>query len=127
MSLVSHTLVFDDSIEGTANVYTSAEHNSVLGAPDRLFVIVVTSQVSVASGTPTLTLQFEMSADERTWLNAAGTAEINSATINTADRTVLAASGSAGLRFVRFRIALGVATSPRIRVQVWVTGRDNVT
>lgn len=127
MSLVSHTLVFDDSIEGTTAVYTSAEHNLVLGAPDRLFVIAFTSQVSVASGTPTLTLQFEMSPDGRTWLNASGTPEINAQTISTTDRTTLAGSGSAGIRFVRFRLQLGGATSPRARVQVWVTGRDNLS
>ena len=127
MSLVSHELVFDDSIEGTSDVYTAAEHNSMLGVPDRLLVIVFVSQVSVASGTPTFTLQFEMSPDERNWMNVDSTPEINGDTISTTARTTAAGSGSPGTRYVRFRMALGGATSPRARVQVWVTGRDNVS
>jgi hypothetical protein len=98
MSLVSHTLAFDDAIEGTTSVYTSADLNGTLGVPDRLLIVVFATQVTAASGTPTFTLQIEMSPDERNWMNVE-----------------------------RFRLQLGVATSPRARIQVWVTGRDNVT
>lgn len=126
MSLVSHTLVFDDAIEGTTSVYTSGDLNETLGTPDRLLIVVFATQVSSASGTPTFTLQIEMSPDEQNWLNVESTPEIDAQNLSTTARTTLAASGSPGLRYVRFRLQLGVATNPKAKIQVWVTGRDNV-
>lgn len=109
---------------GTSSLYTSPEWNDVLGAADKLWLFVVVSEV--VGATPVLFVQIETSANDVDWANLNTNPEINRVTITGGARTVIRAdaiTNACGL--ARLRVALG-ASDDQARVQVWVTGRDNV-
>jgi hypothetical protein len=120
-----HFLVFDDAIEGTTATFSNSRFNAQLATADRFQIMGVVSQVGVSSGTPTLTVQLQHSADNRNFVDKSGTAEIDAATLSTTAVTVVSGNdaGSVPLGgFLRLEITLG-GTSPKARVRLWVTGR----
>jgi hypothetical protein len=122
---IFHTQVYDDAIEGTTAVYTDPRFNAEIASADKLVIMGTVSQVSVTGGTPTITVQLEHSADNRTFVNKSGTAEINAATLSATAITPVSGNdpGTVPLGgFARLRIVLG-GTNPRAKVQLWVTGR----
>lgn len=116
-------LAFDEIIAGTGNTwYTPESYQSEIGACDFL---VVTAQVTGVSGTlPTLTCQFEQSADGRNWLANGATPEINGWGFAN-DGITSAAPGNPFLRLMRLKITLG-GTNPACRLKLFVAGRASV-
>jgi hypothetical protein len=122
---IQNDLVYEGIIDGTTSVYMDPKWQDRLGVPDRLVLFVVADGASGTS--PTLLVQLEESADQLNWVNCQGTAEIPATSISTSATTVLV--GHLGTAFpipafIRARIQLG-GTSPRARVRLWVTGRDD--
>src|SRR4051812_44198546 len=124
---VFHSLVFDENIEATTNIYTDASWNAQLGLPDKLTIFALTDTVSGTS--PTLSVQIEEGPDQVHWQSKLGTAtttaEIFSTALSAAANTVAVGRDAGAVpsaAFIRLRIALG-GTSPKAHVRVWVTGR----
>lgn len=124
---VFHTLMFDENIEGTTALYTDPSHNGLLGLVEKLSIFAVSDSCGVVSGTITLTVQIEESADQVRWSNKAGTAEINAATLSTSAVTVSVGRDAGTVPssgYVRLRISLGgTGTSQEGHIRIWVTGR----
>jgi hypothetical protein len=123
---IFNQLVFDGYVNGTANVFSNAAFNDLLGSTDQLSITGYTAQVAGTS--PTLTVQIEHSPDNFRWINRNGTAEIAAAALSIgAETTVQGHDGNPNARptlgFARLRIALG-GTGPAGQVRVWVIGRD---
>jgi hypothetical protein len=123
---VFHTVVFDDTVEGTTAVYTGPQHNSILGFPDALSIYGYAAQAAGTS--PTITVQVEHGPDERRWINRNGTAEVNAVSLNAATETPFSGNdlnpaGTTRLGFARLRVQIGGTGSPKARVKIWVTGR----
>lgn len=120
------TLVFDDTVVGTGNAYTSPQFEDLLGQSDRTALQAVTDLVS---GTlPTLTVSFEHSSDGRNWAAKNGTAEINGTTLVptvTNNFSGAEAGTNPGHGRARLRIALG-GTNPQAHVKIYATGRSRV-
>jgi hypothetical protein len=119
---VFHSLVFDENIESSANIYTDASWNSQFGLPDKLTIFALTD---TASGTPTLTVQIEEGPDQVHWASKSTTGAEISTTIPTTANGLLVGrdpgtTPSAG--FIRLRIAL-TGAGAKSHVRVWVTGR----
>jgi hypothetical protein len=128
---IFNQLVFDGYVNGTTAVYSNPALYDLLGATDQLSVTGYTAQVTVGSGTPTLTVQVEHSADSIRWINRNTAAEIAAATLSTSTETpVQGHDGNPNTRptlgFARLRIALGTlaGSSPAGQVRLWVIGRD---
>jgi len=129
---VFHSLVFDENVETTGNIYTDASWNSQLGLPDKLTIFALTDTVTgTGTGTnqPQLTVQIEEGPDQVHWQSKLGTAtttaEIFNATLQTSANTIAVgrdAGTTPSAGFIRLRIALG-GTSPKAHVRIWVTGR----
>ena len=120
-----HILAYDQILEGTGTTYTDPQLQPTFGSADLLRLFAVAEQVTVTSGTPTLTVQLEESADRVMWSNKTGTAEINAVTLSTTAVTMARGfdNGSTpNSGFIRMRLTLG-GTNPRARVKLWVTGR----
>lgn len=116
-------LVFDETVVGTGNTYTSPEFNDLLGQYERGAFQVLADQ---ATSGATLTVQQEHSSDQRNWSNRNGSAEVNAvalsttATINTPGYETGTGTGHG---FVRLRISLA-GTTPQAHIKIWYTGRD---
>jgi len=119
-------LVFDEFVVYTGTpVYTSAEHNTLLGTGDNLAIFAVVDQASVGGS---LIVVLEHSADGRSWIakNAPTAAEINS------NNTFLATAQKAMWGYVkgvsptlgegRLKITFGAALNAHLRIHV--TTRD---
>jgi len=118
-------LVFDDVISSTANQYTSTEHNRVLASYERYQIQAVADNVT--GTTVTVSVAYEHSVDERTWVAKNVIPEVNLASLPVGATTDVRSSGfGSGPRAshgaARLRIALG-GTSPKAHVKVWVTLR----
>jgi hypothetical protein len=116
--------VFDSVVVGTTPVYTSSEYDGPLGASDFLAIQAFGSQPTGTS--PTLLVQVEHSADQRTWSNKNVAAEIPAtAVVSTAVLSVVGYqnSGNPTLPFVRLRVQMG-GTSPGARVTLYACGRS---
>ena len=118
-----HVLAFDAVIEGTTTQFIDPMFNQQLALADKLKLVAVTDTVSGTS--PTLAVQLEESGDNRNWVNKSGSAEIPATAISATAVTILAgadngATPSSG--YLRAKLTLG-GTSPRARVQLWITGR----
>ena len=115
-------LVFDGTIRGTAEVYTSPQHNDALGRADDC---VIEYEVSEASGgSPTLTVKHyhSCSQEDGAWkLKNTVFSAVSLSSLPVRDTT-----GSAGdfAGFARLGFTLGGST-PVARLRVWVTGRSN--
>ncbi len=119
-------LVFSDFVVGTANTYTVPELNDLLASADRLAIQAIVDQVTGTS--PTLTIQVEMSSDDRNWSAKSGTAEINAVALDSISTKILTGiepGTNPGHGRTRLRIALG-GTNPQANLKLYVTGRDRV-
>ena len=119
-------LVFSDFVVGTTATFTSPKFNDLLATADRSAIQAIVDQVTGTS--PTLTVQVEMSSDDRNWSSKNGTAEINgTALVNSATNILsgIEPGTNPGHSRARLRIALG-GTSPQANVKIYVTGRDRV-
>lgn len=126
-----HQLVFDETVEGTTDVFTSPTFNALLGLSDSLTISGYTNAVSVTSGTPTLTVRVQQGPDQRHWDDRNGTAEVNGATLSQTAETTFSGNdgspvGATRPAFGRLKITLG-GTGPKARVKIWVTGRGEQT
>ena len=122
---VFHSLVFDENIEGTTEVYTDPTWNAQLGLPDKLTLFAVTDTASATTG-PTLTVRIEESGDQIHWTSKTGTPEINAQTMSTTANTVFVGrdngtNPTAG--FVRLRLTLGGTGALKGHVRLFITGR----
>lgn len=116
-------LAFDEIIAGTGNTwYTPDSYHAEIGACDFLVIMAATSGASGTS--PTLTCQFEHSADGRNWLPNGTTPEINGFGIAN-DASTWGAPANPFLRFVRVKITLG-GTNPACRLKLFINGRASV-
>lgn len=126
---VFHSLVFDENIETTGNIYTDASWNSQLGLPDKLTIFALTDTVTGAN--TNLTVQIEEGPDQVHWQSKLGTAtttaEIFTAALASTANTIAVgrdAGTTPSAGFIRLRIQLGPSTaSPKAHVRIWVTGR----
>lgn len=111
--------LFDDLISGTSTSWTTPSgFDDELGKHDQIAVI---AQVGDVSGTATLAVTIEHSADGQHWLSASGIPDIATAL---APQSAYYGSRSAGLLgFVRLKVSLG-GTAPACRLKLGVTCRD---
>jgi hypothetical protein len=122
---VFHSLVFDENIESSANLYTDASWNSQLGLPDKLTIFALTD---TASGTPTLSVAIEEGPDQVHWQGklstATTTADIFSTFATTANQILVGRDAGTvpSAAFIRLRITL-TGASAKAHVRLWVTGR----
>lgn len=117
--------VFDNIINGTTPVYTSAEFDRAIGNCD---LFALHAFVTGVSGTaPTMTVASELSADDQNWI-ATGFTEINVSALqsntsyqgyNYGDAPNFAQFGP----FLRFKITLG-GTSPKCQLKLYATCRS---
>lgn len=111
-----------DVVAGTTTTYTPAEHNSAFGATDKFAVQTTVDQVTGTS--PTITMAFEASNDQRIWVNKTTYRSGAALSTTTSQTFVDVDSGSSPtLGFGRFAITLG-GTNPQARVKMIVCGRD---
>jgi hypothetical protein len=122
-----NVLVFDEFVYGVgsvAAVFTDAKWNDYLGRLDQTALFAVAD--STAGTAPGVSVQIQMSADGRNWVNKNGSAEI---TVSTPTGATTAAygydAGSApSAAFVRLAVWLAGTGSPSAHVKVFVCDRD---
>jgi hypothetical protein len=117
-------LVFDEWILTTDNHFTSSELNYLLASGERYHLQAVTDNVT---GTlPTLTVEYQHSADERNFVAKNTAPEINAAPLVVGATTSVVGLDSSGTRAhhhaARLAIKLG-GTAPTAHVKVFVTFR----
>ncbi len=120
-----HTLVFNETLESTATLFTESELDDVLASADELSIFAVTDTVS--GTTPTLTVRIQEGPDQIQWSNKAATAEINAVALSPTAVTTAVGRDSGAVPsngFVRLSVSLG-GTNPRAHVRIWVTGRSD--
>ena len=118
-------LIFDETIVGTTDVFTSPEHNLLLGQCDKHHFHAVIDQVS--GTTPSLAGRFQHSGDQRNWDNKNGSNELASGTLVTTgtNNTMGTDPGTAvGAGYGRMKFTLA-GTNPVAHVKLYVTGRDS--
>ncbi len=106
-------------------MFTATEHNRVLASYERYQIQAVADNVT--GTTVTVSVAYEHSVDERTWVAKNVIPEVNLASLPVGATTDVRSSGfGSGPRAshgaARLRIALG-GTSPKAHVKVWVTLR----
>jgi hypothetical protein len=113
-------VAFDDMVEGTANVYSSAFVNLALGELESYSLEVVVDPV----GTPpdNFTVQLEMSSDGRNWVSKNGPPEVYM--LAGAIQSYVAYGSDPGLlpalALVRVRVQLGGGGASAAQVKVFV-------
>ena len=119
-----HQKVFDDFVQGTTAVYSDSQSEDKLGEPDFAILSAVVSDAS-ASGTLALTVTQEDSPDRVYWMSSSNTPieaeQLTSGTVEVFGGQIYPATG-----FLRLRIELA-GTSPKARLALYVTGRDQNT
>jgi hypothetical protein len=128
---IFNELVFNGYVAGTGSVFSDARFHDLLGLADQLSLGGYTAQVTVGSGTPTLTVEIEQSFDKVRWQPRSENPEIDAVTLLTgANETIVRGHDGdpnppvlSRLAFVRLRITLGV-NNPAAQVRIWATGRD---
>jgi hypothetical protein len=124
MSRKTLVLVFDDFVASTTAVYTAAQHNSLLGQFDKMAFQLVADKTSGTS--PTVTVAYEHSADQRNWEQKNSPPEINALSIpagSTTPKTAYETGANPSNAFGRLKVQLG-GTSPEGHIKIWVTARD---
>lgn len=119
---IANIQVFDNIITGNGTWYSGTQFNRVIGQAN--YFAVQTYATSVSGGSPTLTVESEMSSDSVNWV-ATGNTEINAQAINTTPvqagaSPILTGNGLAA--FVRLKITMGGST-PQCRLKLYVTCR----
>src|SRR5437762_10250837 len=114
--------LFDENISGTGNVwYTTTETFEPLGRGD---LMCFSASIFNASGSPTLTVQVEHSADGQNWLAMNILPEVNAAVVS--NQVLIGnpnVSGLMFLHFVRMKIQFTAGASPQCRLRLGATIR----
>lgn len=120
---VATYLVFDQAIAGTSTTYySSAQFNRQLGEADFYAVQAYTTNVS---GSPTLNVQSQYSADGQNWLPVAppdiSTTITSGASVAGSNLGLTANMPTA---FVRFAISFTAGTSPSCNLKLFFTAHS---
>jgi hypothetical protein len=128
---IFNELVFDGFVKGTADVFSDARYQELLGLADRLSIGGYAAQVTGTS--PRLTVAIEQSFDKERWQARSTAPEISAVTLNASplESPVHGHDGDPAspgvfprLAFVRLRIALSGTGTLAAQVRLWVAGRD---
>lgn len=119
-----HGKILDENIEGTSPIFSSPEHNKVLGLAEDLSLFFLTDTVNAAS--ITITAQIEQSADQMQWQNKAPTPEVDAVAISPSLVTTIVVRDDGTVpscSFLRLRVSLGGTGAPKAHVRLWATAR----
>ena len=116
-------LVFDEHLYGTTSVYTDARWNTPLGNPDKLGILVT---VADHTGTATLGVRIEHSADGRNWIDKTG-ADVVALAMTSGAAPPTPAFGYDSdskpiMPYVRLKLTLTATIG--VRVKIFASGRD---
>lgn len=122
MAIVFSGKIFSGVINDTSNTYYSEPpFNAALGAGEKYYVELKSSNVTGTS--PTVTVSLETSNDNVNWAVRNNAVISNNAITNTTVLTGQDTGTTVGGRFARFGVKAG-GTSPNAYVEIWVAARN---